>query len=154
MNNIDPIAFGQRLKEALKNNNITQKDIAQKIGVSKTSINNYVQGRIPDAVILYQLALNCDVSVEWLLTGNDSKTVSSTYVESVKTEGTLVLLSREEEYLINLVRQLPPRDRIKLEGIVEEKVAECGVSKNTVPNSSAYTTGNEDGEEAATLELA
>jgi len=151
MNNVDPIAFGQRLKEALKNNKITQKDIAQDIDVSKTAVNNYVQGRIPDAVILYQLALRCNVTIEWLLTGENSRTISSTIVESVEVEGKLVLLSNEEEYLINLIRQLPARDRIKLEGVVELKVSESEVSsKNKVQNSSTCKPGS--GEEAATLD--
>ncbi len=150
MNDVDPIAFGKRLKEALKNSNITQKDLAQNIGVSKTAINNYVQGRIPDTVILYQLALKCNVSIEWFLTGKDSSTISSTHVESIETKGNLVLLSSEEEYLISLIRQLPARDRIKLEGIVEAKIAEAEVPKNKVQNSSTCKTGS--GEEAATLE--
>lgn len=137
MNSIDPMAFGKRLKEVLKGNNLTQKDVAQELGVSKTAINNYVQGRIPDAIILYKLASKCNVSVEWLLTGLTNRDVNSTKVESVKDSGNLVLLSKDEEYLIKLFRKFSPRDQIKIEGMIEDKLAALEVSTNKVQSSSA-----------------
>ena len=151
LNNINPLEFGQRLKDSLKNCNITQKDIAQIIGVSKTSINNYVQGRIPDTVILHQLASKCNVSMEWLLTGEENCVLDSTKIELDETENTPIHLTDEEKHFIDLIRQIPDRERAKIEGMLELKVAEAGgSSKNKVQNSSTCKTGS--GEEAATLD--
>lgn len=69
MYEIDSTKFGERLKECIKSAGITQKDLALKINVSKTSINNYVGGRIPDAVILYKISKILNTTIEWLLAG-------------------------------------------------------------------------------------
>jgi len=70
---ICPNEFGERLKNVIKSSSITQKELAEKIGVSKTSINNYVNGRIPDVAILYSLSSFLGVTIEWLLTGKELK---------------------------------------------------------------------------------
>lgn len=152
LNGINSIEFGERLKELLKNLKITQKDIAESIGVSKTTINNYVQGHVPDTLILYQLASKCNVSMEWLLTGKDLCVKDSTCVELNITTDALISLNDEEKYFISLIRQLSDRERAKIEGMLELKVSEAEVPKNTVANSSVYKTGS--GEEAVTRELA
>lgn len=122
MNTIDPIEFGKRLKQVLKAQNITQTDVAKNIGISKTSVNNYVQGRIPDATILYQLALQCNTSMEWLLSGIESNSVYKSSIDPNLATNLSHPLSEEEEYLIKLIRKLPIRERIKIEGVVEEKL--------------------------------
>lgn len=86
MSKIDPHAFGNRLKKSLKVSNITQKDLAQHIGVSKTSINNYVNGRIPDVTILYLLSSYLGISMEWLLTGKEYKTSDLEWIQELTEE--------------------------------------------------------------------
>lgn len=76
MYTIDPQKFGERLKNAIKESDMTQKDLAKKIGISKTSVNNYVNGRIPDVVILYELSSFLGATMEWLLTGKPSTQIN------------------------------------------------------------------------------
>lgn len=61
--------FSDRLKLAIKAADITQKDLADKVKVSKTAMNNYANGRIPEATILLRISKICNTSMEWLLTG-------------------------------------------------------------------------------------
>lgn len=89
MHEIDSRKFGERLREAIKSAGTTQKDLATKIGVSKTAINNYVGGRIPDASILYKISKILNTTMEWLLAGEDTKNINKTF-------------DKEEFELINL----------------------------------------------------
>lgn len=61
--------FGSRLREALETANLTQKAVAEKLGITPQAMNNYVNGRIPETTILFGIAKLCSVSMEWLLTG-------------------------------------------------------------------------------------
>lgn len=63
--------FGERLKVALKKAGYSQKSATEKLGLSKNALTNYVAGRIPEALILYNLSQLCSVSMEWLLTGKE-----------------------------------------------------------------------------------
>lgn len=69
MYSIDPKQFGERLKDTINKRKTTQKALANEIGVSKTSITNYVNGRIPEVPILYAISDFLGVTMEWLLTG-------------------------------------------------------------------------------------
>ncbi len=71
MYSIDPEKFGERLKDAIRECGTTQKDLAEKIGISKTSISNYANGRIPEVPILYEITDFLGVTMEWLLTGKE-----------------------------------------------------------------------------------
>ncbi len=64
--------FGLRLKKSIKKAGYTQKEVVEKLNLSKNSITNYVNGRIPKAEILQDLANICNVSMEWLLTGEET----------------------------------------------------------------------------------
>lgn len=69
--NLNPLIFSKNLNCIIKKN-ITQKNLANNIGVSKTAINNYCNGRIPDTTTLYRLSQALNVSIEKLLTGKDT----------------------------------------------------------------------------------
>ncbi len=66
--------FSQRLKEARNNKNMTQRQLADKIGVSATTLTNYEtnKSKVPGADTLVLLAEALDVSIDWLL-GNEKK---------------------------------------------------------------------------------
>jgi len=99
--------FDKRLKLALKSAGYTQVRVAQEIRVSKGAMLNYVKGRIPEAEILYKISKLLGVSIEWLLTGKESREV----------------LTNEEEMLIDYYRKLNEIQKIRvlgyLEGIIE-----------------------------------
>jgi MerR family transcriptional regulator, light-induced transcriptional regulator len=62
--------FGLRLKKARKIKNITQKELAETLGVEQSTISNYEKGlRHPAATALMEIAQILEVSVEFLLGG-------------------------------------------------------------------------------------
>ncbi len=61
--------FGKRLRRAIELEGITQLELAERLGLNKDSISNYVKGRIPRASILYKIAKALGTTVEWLLKG-------------------------------------------------------------------------------------
>ncbi len=64
-------SLGSRIAEARKYIKITQKELARRLGVVKSTISGYESGsRRPDADMLLKIAHELDVSVDHLL-GND-----------------------------------------------------------------------------------
>lgn len=145
-NKLNDREFGERLKLAISSSNLTLNDLADKIGVTKNSVNNYVSGRIPGASVLYKLAKVIGTSMEWLLTGEDlnQQDISD---EEPKVEHILGKLSDEEVKFIEMLRQVDDHEKAKIEGMLEIKIAEAQATKKEM--SSPYQNGNE---EAATEE--
>lgn len=66
------IAFSQRLIALRKANGMTQADLADRLGISRSAIGNYEQARRdPDFEILDAVADLFDVDVSFLLGRND-----------------------------------------------------------------------------------
>jgi len=66
--------FSQRLKESLKINNISQLELAKRIGMSQTVINNYCSGkRQPSLDVLILICKALDESSDYLLGLDDIK---------------------------------------------------------------------------------
>ena len=64
--------FQERLKELRKDNNLTQKELAIKLGKSRTSVYEWeTNGHEPDYDTLIQLARFLKVSVDYLLGNTD-----------------------------------------------------------------------------------
>lgn len=65
--------FLERLNEALKLSPLSQKEIAEKLGVNKATITNYKQGKItPSLDMFYELCKILDVSADYLLGLSDT----------------------------------------------------------------------------------
>ena len=63
--------FTDRLNEMLKKRGITQRELAEKIGKTETSVSRYVNGdRIPKGPVIVQMAQALNVQTDYLL-GND-----------------------------------------------------------------------------------
>lgn len=114
--------FGERLKETLRMAGYSQVKAAQELQITKNSLNNYVaKNRIPEAPILYQLSKLVGVSMEWLLSGNDSeKYLTSTPPMEQSSD---VLLPDEQEVL-NIYKQLSYENKAKIRGMLEMKLSE------------------------------
>ncbi len=70
MRTIDPKKFGLMVKKARENMRLTQIDMAEKIGVSDTTIQNYENGTYPQGRHLAKLAIILNCSADWLLFGD------------------------------------------------------------------------------------
>lgn len=57
--------FGQNLKELMNEQNVTERQLARKIGVSQPTVNGYIHGRVMPSVkslVNIYYVLNCDVN--------------------------------------------------------------------------------------------
>jgi len=60
--------FQEKLVELMKERNITQKELAKKIGIDETAMSRYANGsRTPRIDILANLARELDVTIEYLV---------------------------------------------------------------------------------------
>lgn len=65
--------IGMRISEKMDILGLKQVDIIKTTGISKTAISNYVNGnRVPDTMSIYKLSKVLNVSIEWLLTGEET----------------------------------------------------------------------------------
>lgn len=58
-------SLAKRMKRMMDIQNITQSELAEKIDVSKNTVNNYITGKTqPTAFVLFKIAnvLNCDIN--------------------------------------------------------------------------------------------
>jgi transcriptional regulator with XRE-family HTH domain len=64
-------ALGRRVRE-LRGFDMTQKEFADRIGISQTYVSDMEHGEVEiGAEILLRIALEFDKTIEWLLTGED-----------------------------------------------------------------------------------
>ena len=133
--------FGKRLKIALKSSGYTQSKITEELNLSKNAITNYVNGRLPKADILYDIAKTLNVSMEWLLTGSESE--SKFNDEKTSFNKNLIELTEEEINIIRLYRKLSETDKIKVEGFLEINAAK-EESSATLAESYTYQNGGEN----------
>lgn len=157
--------FSKRLKIALKAAGYTQKKATEKLNLSKNALTNYVKGRIPDTLILYKLSKLLDVSMEWLLDGEDypSKNISLSssnkntmtcdtieadpLADSYGHTNNLMELTEDEHNLIHKYRQLSKNDKEEIEAILNMKFDRIALKKGT-----SFTSQN--GKKETTKELA
>ena len=68
--------FRSRLREQIDFNGLLDKEVADKAGISKHTLDTYVgaRGCMPAADVAVRLAKVLGVSVEWLITGEDVRT--------------------------------------------------------------------------------
>ena len=66
--NVVDVLFGNRLRQLLDESNISQAHFADRIGVSRSRMNNYVAQRSePDYATLIRIANTLDTSIDFLL---------------------------------------------------------------------------------------
>lgn len=91
--------FSENLKMLRKRENLTQTELAQKIGVGRSAISMYETGdREPDFIVLEALADTFNVDMDFLTGRKTEKTPSEDGVE--------------EDAIIRFLRSLP-RDRLR-----------------------------------------
>lgn len=65
-------AFGKRL-DSLRNSGERKQDFAARLGIPRTNLPKYYQGRIPDSLILERISRASGVNIDWLVTGEEPK---------------------------------------------------------------------------------
>ena len=70
--------FWTTVKRLMKENHIQQKDIAEKLGLSTSTLSNWIYKDVPpDLINAYKIAQMFGVSLEMLITGNTKETLES-----------------------------------------------------------------------------
>lgn len=66
--------FAVKLRELMKRNNLTQKELAEKIGVARQTVGLYLAGTcLPETEILAKIATEYRVSIDYLVLGIESR---------------------------------------------------------------------------------
>ena len=108
------MTINNRLFCIMEEKNIKQSDLSSYLGISKSVITNWKKrGSNPPAELLVNICELLDISIEYLLTGKEEQQQFNT----------------NESELLELFKQLPEREQLKVIGMVEEKV------KNLTPES-------------------
>ena len=97
--------IGERLKEARKSFNISQDNLADKIGVSRGVITNIEHGKTePTQLVLNAICNALSINKEWLLNGT----------------GEMYALSKEDDELMKAIAEISLSDNEKLKNIVSK----------------------------------
>ncbi len=96
---VDPLAVAERIKHIVEASGLTQRELADALGISQPAVSQYLRGRMPQADVLYRLAKLGNCSMEWLLTGEQPGHQSNEVKEPAPPYGTAGKLLRTWEKL-------------------------------------------------------
>lgn len=102
--------FKENLREELDFQDMTIKELSEKTGISKRSIDNYLSKResIPPADYAVKIALVLGLTVEQLVSGKDSQRNYN--------------LTLEDKHFIETFRKLPKQFQETLKSMIESSV--------------------------------
>ena len=103
----DKIKFKERLKELRKENNMTQQELADNLGLVRTAIANYETGRtVPDAETLNLIANILSTTTDYLLG-------RANYIPKEKNKPSSTDIISED------IRKLSPESQEELKKLIE-----------------------------------
>ncbi len=103
------MGFRENLKEEMEYQGITTKELAEKSGVGKRTIDHYLMSnpQEPGVYNAHKISKALNVSVEYLVTGNEYKNKISITGEKLDLLNSFEKLSPDERLLIlTLVKKL------------------------------------------------
>lgn len=112
--------FGIRLKQAFAP--LNNKEIAAKLGVVPSAVQNYLGGRMPDGSTLLRISQLTGCDIHWLLTGENSHDVNQQPVEPISLDS--VFEKRMREIVREELRQTPVQDLGSVDGFDLEAAVE------------------------------
>lgn len=148
--------IGSRLKEARKRKGLTQVDIQKATGISSGNLSDIENDKsMPSAAALISLSRELEVSIDWILTGEERFAVEPASLKREASGYVSIDLSPQEIEFFAKVRQLSKENRIKVEGIVEGLlISQDNYPQSRTGTSSRSTNGYEREESAAKSKLA
>ena len=126
-------SIGERIRDRRKELHLTQNDIKSACGISSGALSEIENGnRTPSVVIFHALANVLECSMDWLATGESSKT------ENASSSASGDVLNDVESELMKGFRQLDQDDQDELMGLLAlklRKVKRDGEKMATLSNS-------------------
>ena len=105
----DFVGFKENLKSELLYQDMLVKDLAVKTGISRHTLDNYLNVRenMPTADVAVKIAQALGVTVEYLITGEESQTEKSMYGTEIRALiQNFKLLSEDDRKMIIAITQL------------------------------------------------
>ncbi|MBQ8029105.1 MAG: helix-turn-helix transcriptional regulator [Clostridia bacterium] len=125
--------LGDRLRSLRLANKFTQKDVAHFLGIDRTSYTYYeTNTSVPSVRNLYKLSKIYNVTVDYLLGDEETKSTSDSAMAVVSDYDAFVSLTKEERLLISCFRLI--RDDAKKEAV--EFVENLAENNPVSPNES------------------
>ena len=97
--------FGERLSEKISKKKTTQKEIAQKAGVTEAAMSHYIKGdRVPRASVLARIADAIGTTTDYLLYGDTTNPNEEiAYVKRLIARNTSVMSKEDKMEIINIL---------------------------------------------------
>lgn len=131
--------LGERLKTCRKNHDMTQQEVADKLGVTSASISSWESGaRRPDFEMLDNLSKLYDVSFDYLF--GRINTVVTNINETLDNFGKAVSAKYDammEDAVMDFL-SLDAYGKIAVMKLIENELERCG-KQNTLEDSKDYT---------------
>lgn len=141
------MSIGERIKSLRKKEGLNQIEFCKKIKLSQGRLSEIEQGKNnPSYDTLISVKEVFGVSLDWLVTGEYSKTDNVDTLEDGKLQDNMIELSEEEIELVQTYRSLSDRQKGKLEGYLDGFIEK---NKNV---KKGLSSNYQSGEEAATRE--
>ncbi len=113
--NIDPKQFGEILKTLRKSKNLSQGEVADFLGIDRSTYTKYELGKIPDVSVIARLSAYYNVSTDGILSvffEEDNSGSHTAVLNAVDEKNSLYLLSEDESRLIEAYRLCLNKDSI------------------------------------------
>lgn len=122
MNNPKMQVFATRLKEIRNDNHMTQKEFAQKIGVTPAALSAYENNqKNPSVAVLQRIGENFDVSLTWLCGIAQRKSVNkvfTTYTDILEMFFDIMNIAKLNVYPTSKVEKDVNGDSVEMWGII------------------------------------
>lgn len=100
-------SIGNRIKELLNKQEISQKDLARYIGTTEASISRYVNDeREPVAKVLYKIAQELHTTTDYLISGTDDSYEQSYWLENYRADSFARMYDLQKSENMKLKRQI------------------------------------------------
>ena len=117
-----------RIKEARKNAGLTQKELAEKLGIPLQTYKNWEQKRnIPKQTDVKEIAIICDVDMSWLMHID---------IESIIEESRKIL-QKITPYNCQVIRPIGIKEEAKMKCILEA-LTMCGYKWDEITNQDDF----------------
>jgi len=117
------VLIGQRLAQIRKNKSMNQNDFSKTLGVSLRGYQNYERGeRAISKELICALISTYEIDTKWLLTGEGNMYHQTDTQENQPSDSLIqTTQSKEEEVVLELFRMLPPDEKKRIKGVIEER---------------------------------
>ena len=95
--------IGERIAVLLKNEGVSQKELAQLVGITESALSRYIKGeRQPKLEVIANLATALNTTSDYLISGNEEET-SFNNLSRLIARGTKTLTQEDKMKLMRLL---------------------------------------------------